>query len=195
MGDKLRLAVGVIGNASSMLLYGAPMVVRKKSTEEFSCVPYVLSLMNCFLYTWYGLPVVSNKWENFPVVTINGLGILLELCFILIYFWFASARAKAIIMTMQKKLGILTIAVVLVFCITVVISAFVFHDHHHRKVFVGSIAVVASVAMYGSPLIVLKQVIQTKSVEFMPFYLSFFSFLASSLWMTYGLLSHDLFIA
>ncbi|KAK2983656.1 hypothetical protein RJ640_023190 [Escallonia rubra] len=95
MGDKLRLAVGAIGNAASMLLYGAPMVVRKKSTEEFSCVPYVLALMNCFLYTWYGLPVVSNKWENFPVVTINGLGILLELCFILIYFWFASARAKA----------------------------------------------------------------------------------------------------
>ncbi|KAK3032944.1 hypothetical protein RJ639_036115, partial [Escallonia herrerae] len=94
----------------------------------------------------------------------------------------------------HKKLGILTIAVVLVFCITVVISAFVFHDHHHRKVFVGSIALVASVAMYGSPLIALKQVIQTKSVEFMPFYLSFFSFLASSLWMTYGLLSHDLFI-
>lgn len=29
----------------------------------------------------------------------------------------------------------------------------------------------------------------------MPFYLSFFSFLASCLWMAYGLLSHDLFLA
>lgn len=70
-------------------------VIRKKSTEEFSCVPYIIALMNCFLYTWYGLPIVSYKWENFPVVTINGLGILLELAFIIIYFYFASTNAKA----------------------------------------------------------------------------------------------------
>lgn len=70
-------------------------VVRKKSTEEFSCVPYIIALSNCLLYTWYGLPVVSNKWENFPLVTINGLGIFFEFSFIIIYIWFASAKRKA----------------------------------------------------------------------------------------------------
>lgn len=70
-------------------------VIRKKSTEEYSCVPYIMALLNCFLYTWYGLPVVSFKWENFPVVTINGLGIFLELSFILIYFYYASTEGKA----------------------------------------------------------------------------------------------------
>lgn len=68
--------------------------MKKKSTEEFSCVPYIVALMNCLLYTWYGLPIVSKGWENFPVVTINGLGILLELLFIFIYFWFASSKEK-----------------------------------------------------------------------------------------------------
>ncbi|KAI3458033.1 hypothetical protein Pfo_014696 [Paulownia fortunei] len=193
MEEKFRLAVGIMGNAASMLLYAAPIltfsrVIRKKSTEEFSCVPYIIALSNCFLYTWYGLPVVSYKWENFPVVTINGLGILLELSFILIYFYFASANGK-------KKVAMLTIPVLLVSCLIAILSAFVFHDHRHRKAFVGSVGLVASVAMYGSPLVAVKQVIQTKSVEFMPFYLSFFSFLASSLWMAYGLLSHDLFLA
>ncbi|KAK2654087.1 hypothetical protein Ddye_013943 [Dipteronia dyeriana] len=143
-------------------------VIKKKSTEEFSCIPYLISLLNCLIYTWYGLPIVSYKWENFPLVTINGLGILLEISFIVIYFWFATAKTKA---------------------------TFVFHDHHDRKVFVGSVGLVACVAMYGSPLVVMKQVIETKSVEFMPFYLSFFSFMASSLWMAYGLLGHDLFLA
>ncbi|KAJ0100587.1 hypothetical protein Patl1_20314 [Pistacia atlantica] len=209
MGDRLRLAVGVMGNAASLLLYAAPIltfsrVIRKKGTEGFSCIPYIIALLNCLLYTWYGLPIVSYRWENFPVVTINGLGILLEFSFILIYFWFASARDKAKMLFIfsgseekheTMKVAATLIPVILVFSITAIISGFLFHDHHHRKVFVGSVALVASVAMYGSPLVVVKQVIQTKSVEFMPFYLSFFSFIASSLWMAYGLLSHDLFLA
>ncbi|XP_047973912.1 bidirectional sugar transporter SWEET3-like [Salvia hispanica] len=193
MEEKLRIAVGILGNAASILLYAAPIftfakVIRKKSTEEYSCVPYIMALLNCFLYTWYGLPVVSYKWENFPVVTINGLGIFLELSFILVYFYYASTEGK-------KKVAMMTLSVLLLSCSVVLISTFVFHDHHHRKAFVGSVGLVASVAMYGSPLVVVRKVIQTKSVEFMPFYLSLFSFLASSLWMAYGLLSHDLFLA
>ncbi|XP_022773928.1 bidirectional sugar transporter SWEET3-like [Durio zibethinus] len=193
MGDRLRLAVGVMGNASSLLLYAAPIltfsrVIRKRSTEEFSCIPYIVALLNCLFYTWYGLPVVSYMWENFPVVTINGLGIILELSFIFIYLWFAPTRGKI-------KAGVIVATVILVFSITAIISAFVFHDHHHRKVFVGTVGLVASVAMYAAPLVIVKQVIVTKSVEFMPFYLSFFSFLASILWLAYGLLSHDLLLA
>ncbi|XP_021291822.1 bidirectional sugar transporter SWEET3 [Herrania umbratica] len=193
MGERLRLAVGIMGNASSLLLYAAPIltfsrVIRKRSTEDFSCIPYIGALLNCLLYTWYGLPVVSYKWENFPVVTINGLGIILELSFIFIYFWFASTRGKI-------KVGVVTTPVILVSCITAIISAFVFHDHHHRKAFVGTVGLVASVAMYCAPLVAVKQVILTKSVEFMPFYLSLFSFLASVLWLAYGLLSHDLLLA
>ncbi|EEF48987.1 bidirectional sugar transporter SWEET3 [Ricinus communis] len=193
MGDRLRLAVGVMGNAASLLLYAAPIltfarVIRKRSIEEFSCVPYIVTLGNCLLYTWYGLPVVSCRWENLPLVTINGLGIFFEISFILVYFRFAETRGKI-------KVAITIIPVILYFAATAAISSFAFHDHHHRKLFTGSVGLLASVGMYGSPLVVMKQVITTKSVEFMPFYLSFFSFLASSLWLTYGLLSHDLFIA
>ncbi|XP_034925624.1 bidirectional sugar transporter SWEET3 isoform X2 [Populus alba] len=152
MGDTLRLAVGVMGNAAALLLFSAPIltfcrVIRKKSTEEFSCVPYTIALLNCLLYTWYGLPVISCRWEKFPVVTINGLGILFELSFILIYLWFTSAKGK-------KKVAITMIPVILVFCITAAISLLSFHDHHHRKIFVGSVALVTSVVMYGSPLVV-----------------------------------------
>ncbi|OMO56446.1 SWEET sugar transporter [Corchorus olitorius] len=156
MGDRLRLAVGVMGNASSLLLYSAPIltfsrVIKKRSTEEFSCIPYIGALLNCLLYTWYGLPVIKAAAIATPVI-----------------------------------LGS---------CITAIISAVVFHDHHHRKVFVGSIGLVASVAMYCAPLVAVKRVIQTKSVEFMPFYLSLFSLFTSVLWLAYGLLSHDIILA
>ncbi|KAB2598749.1 bidirectional sugar transporter SWEET3-like [Pyrus ussuriensis x Pyrus communis] len=146
----------VHGNAAALLLFAAPTltmsrIVRKKSTEGFSCVPYITTLFNCLLYTWYGLPVIKVTATVIPAI--------------------------------------------LVFCITAFISAVVFHDHQHRKVFVGSVAIVASVSMYASPLVVVKQVILTKSVEYMPFYVSLFSFISSSLWMAYGLLSHDIFVA
>nr|UJT76394.1 bidirectional sugar transporter SWEET3b [Hemerocallis fulva] len=193
MGSSLRFPVGILGNAASLFLYTAPIltfarVIRKGSTEEFSCIPYIIALLNCLLYTWFGLPVVSKGWENFTVATINGLGILLEISFILIYIWFASAKRKKLVIPM-------VVAVIVVFGITAFVSSAVFHDHPHRKVFVGSVGLVASVAMYGSPLVAMRLVIKTKSVEFMPFYLSFFSFLASSLWMLYGLLGQELFIA
>ncbi|CAN8252746.1 unnamed protein product [Cochlearia groenlandica] len=193
MGDKLRLSVGILGNGASLLLYTAPIltfsrVIKKKSTEEFSCIPYVMTLFNCLIYTWYALPIVSHRWENFPLVTINGVGIFLESIFIFIYFFYASSKEKV-------KVGVIFVPVVVVFGLTTAISAVVFDDHRHRKSFVGSVGLVASVFMYGSPLVAMKKVIETKSVEYMPFSLSLFSFLASSLWMAYGLLSHDLFLA
>ncbi|KAI3948627.1 hypothetical protein MKW98_027693 [Papaver atlanticum] len=181
MGVALHLVIGTLGNAASLLLYAAPIltftrVLKKKSTEDFSCVPYSIALLNCLLYTWYGLPVVSNKWENFPLITINGIGISLEFSFI-------------------KMVCLLLLHVLMVFCTTASVSAFALKDHRHRKVLVGCVGLVASVSMYASPLIVVKQVIKTKSVEFMPFYLSLFSFLASLLWMAYGLVGRDLFLA
>ncbi|XP_010915676.1 bidirectional sugar transporter SWEET3b isoform X1 [Elaeis guineensis] len=193
MGDTIHVVVGIMGNAASLLLYAAPIltfqrVIRKRSTEEFSCIPYIIALLNCFLYTWYGLPVVSHGWENFPVVTINGLGILLETSFIFIYGWFAMPEQK-------KFVSLMVVPVIVLFTMTALVSSFVLHDHHHRKVFAGSVGLVASMSMYCAPLVAVKQVIKTKSVEFMPFYLSFFTFLSSSLWLAYGLLGRDLLLA
>ncbi|KAG5019176.1 hypothetical protein JHK87_015031 [Glycine soja] len=153
MAETIRLAVAVLGNAASVALYAAPMVtfrrvIRKKSTEEFSCFPYIIGLLNCLLFTWYGLPVVSYKWENFPLVTVNGVGIVLELSYVLIYFWYASAKGKV-------KVAMTAIPVLLVFSIIAAVSAFAFHDNHHRKLLVGSIGLGVSVTMYGSPLIVM----------------------------------------
>ncbi|OEL38692.1 Bidirectional sugar transporter SWEET3b [Dichanthelium oligosanthes] len=201
--NTVHVAVGILGNAASMLLYAAPIltfrrVIKKGHVEEFSCVPYILALFNCLLYTWYGLPVVSSGWENMTVSTINGLGILLEIAFISIYRF-----------ALQLVIPVLTL-----FGLTAFFSSFMVQTHRMRKIFVGSVGLVASISMYSSPmfsnvfiavflkmdfselnLYLQKQVIMTKSVEFMPFYLSLFSFLSSSLWMIYGLLGKDLFIA
>lgn len=193
MSNTLRLAVAVLGNAASVSLYAAPMVtfkrvIRKKSTEEFSCIPYIIGLLNCLLFTWYGLPIVSYKWENFPLVTVNGVGIALELSYVLIYFWYSSPKGKV-------KVAMIMTPVLLVFCIVAAVSAFSFHDTAHRKLLVGSIGLGVSVALYGSPLVAMKKVIETKSVEFMPLPLSLCAFSASACWLVYGILVRDVFVA
>ena len=71
-------------------------MIKKKSTQEFSSVPYIVALLNALIYTWYGLPIVSKGWENVPLITVNGLGVLLESSFVLIYLWFSSSRATKV---------------------------------------------------------------------------------------------------
>ncbi|KAK1575205.1 hypothetical protein Q3G72_003451 [Acer saccharum] len=100
MGDRLHLAVGAMGIVASLLRFASPIltfsrIIKGKSTEEFSCIPYIISLLSCLNYTWYGLPIVSNKLENIPLVTVSGFGILLQTSYIGIYFRFATSKAKA----------------------------------------------------------------------------------------------------
>ncbi|XP_013610087.1 PREDICTED: bidirectional sugar transporter SWEET3-like isoform X4 [Brassica oleracea var. oleracea] len=148
MGDKLRLSVGILGNGASLLLYTAPVltfsrVFKKKSTEEFSCLPYVMTLFNCLIYTWYGLPIVSHCWENFPLVSINGVGIVLESIFIFVYFCYASPKEKP-------------------WCLKTTVT-----ENHSSEVLASWLL---------SPCMVLLSSL-------------------CSLWLAYGLLSHDLFLA
>ncbi|KAI3909020.1 hypothetical protein MKX01_011779 [Papaver californicum] len=173
--ELVRYAVGIIGNVVSILLYAAPIitfrrVIEKKSTGEFSCIPYVSALLNCIIYTWYGSPLVSRGWENLPLVTINGLGIALELSFISIYFWYASPKGRKLVTLIMAPL--MSAMLVVIFCLT-----FELEDRLVRKAIVGSIGLVVSIAMYGSPLVAVERVLRTKSVEYMPFNLSLFSFL------------------
>ena len=58
-------------------------------------------------------------------------------------------------MLLQVKVAMTTIPFLLVFFIIVAMSAFPFHDNHHRKLLVGSIGLSVSITMYGSLLIVM----------------------------------------
>uniref|UniRef100_A0A0E0DNC8 Bidirectional sugar transporter SWEET n=1 Tax=Oryza meridionalis TaxID=40149 RepID=A0A0E0DNC8_9ORYZ len=193
MFPDIRFIVGIIGSVACMLLYAAPIltfkrVIKKASVEEFSCIPHILALFSCLTYSWYGFPVVSYGWENLTVCSISSLGVIFEGTFISIYVWFAPRGKKKQVMLMASL-------ILAVFCMTVFFSSFSIHNHHIRKVFVGSVGLVSSISMYGSPLVAMKQVIRTKSVEFMPFYLSLFTLFTSLTWMAYGVIGRDPFIA
>jgi solute carrier family 50 protein (sugar transporter) len=47
----------------------------------------------------------------------------------------------------------LVLPVLALFALTAALSSFMAHTHHMRKVFVGSVGLVASISMYSSPMV------------------------------------------
>nr|XP_027192707.1 bidirectional sugar transporter SWEET2-like [Cicer arietinum] len=62
-----------------------------------------------------------------------------------------------------------------------------------RRMFVGFLSCASLISMFASPLFIIKLVIRTKSLEFMPFCLLLSTFLISASFLLYGLLSDDAF--
>uniref|UniRef100_A0ACD5WIG4 Uncharacterized protein n=1 Tax=Avena sativa TaxID=4498 RepID=A0ACD5WIG4_AVESA len=184
-----RFFFGVSGNVIALFLFLSPVVtfwriIKRKSTEDFSGVPYNMTLLNCLLSAWYGLPFVSPN--NILVTTINGAGSAIEVIYVVIFLIFAERKSRL------RMLGLLG-AVTAIFATVVLVSLLALHGNA-RKVFCGLAATVFSICMYASPLSIMRLVIKTKSVEFMPFLLSLSVFLCGTSWFIYGLLGNDPFI-
>ncbi|XP_039022443.1 bidirectional sugar transporter SWEET17-like [Hibiscus syriacus] len=88
---------GLLGNITTGLVYLAPAntfwyIVRRRSTEEFDCLPYVVKLLNGYMWVYYGVV----KPDSILVATINGFGSVLELIYVTIFIIFAPPRMRAI---------------------------------------------------------------------------------------------------
>ncbi|KAL4180802.1 hypothetical protein AMTRI_Chr12g234210 [Amborella trichopoda] len=181
--------VGVAGNLFAFVLFLSPMptfrrIIRNGSTEQFSGLPYIYALLNCLICLWYGLPVVTQGM--LLVATVNSIGALFQLVYISLFITYAERRKKV------NMLGLL-LAVFSLFAVIVFVSLR-FMGPSLRQLFVGYLSVASLISMFASPLFIINLVIQTKSVEFMPFYLSLATFLMSFSFFAFGFLKHDGFI-
>ncbi|XP_042036665.1 bidirectional sugar transporter SWEET1-like [Salvia splendens] len=186
----LRLVFGVLGNATGLFFLLSPSVTFKriiinKSTEQFSGIPYVMTLLNCLLATWYGLPFISPN--NYLFSAINGTGVVIESVYVLIFLVYAPKKEKGKIMA-------LLFVILAIFSTVALVSIFALKQEKKRQFFCGLAATIFSIIMYASPLSIMRMVIKTKSVEYMPFLLSLFVFLCGTLWFIYGLIGNDKFV-
>ncbi|XAR66636.1 hypothetical protein NMG60_11012927 [Bertholletia excelsa] len=180
---------GYAGNLFAIVLFVSPIptfrrIIRNKSTEQFSGLPYIYALLNCLICLWYGLPFVSPN--TIPVLTVNSIGAVFQLIYISIFVIHAENVKKL------KMLGLL-LAVFATFGVIAVVSLKMF-EPPDRQIFVGYLTVISLISMFASPLFVINLVIKTRSVEFMPFYLSLATLLMSLSFFTYGLFKSDPFI-
>ncbi|XP_068638548.1 bidirectional sugar transporter SWEET6b-like [Aristolochia californica] len=186
----IRNVVGIIGNVISFGLFLSPsptfyQIYKKKDTEKFKADPYLATILNCALWIFYGLPIVHPN--SILVVTTNGIGFVLEAVFLTIYFTFANKKQR------WRMIVILLIEIVFI-AVVVIIVLTVAHTHKQRSSIVGILCLIFNCAMYASPLTIMKTVIKTKSVKYMPFYLSLTNFLNGICWTIYGLIYFDPFL-
>ncbi|XP_057782412.1 bidirectional sugar transporter NEC1-like [Salvia miltiorrhiza] len=189
MAPNMASAFGILGNVVSFLVYLAPVptfhrICKKKSTEGFQAIPYAVALFSAMLYLYYAF----LKKNAVMLVTINSFGCAIELLYLAIYMIYATKESrvfttKLILLLNVTSLGFITTC------------TYYFACGHLRVNIVGWICAVFSVTVFLAPLSIMRQVVRTKSVEFMPFTLSFFLTLCAVVWFFYGFLIKDYYIA
>lgn len=60
--------------------------------EEFKPDPYLATLLNCMLWVFYGIPVVHPN--SILVVTINGIGLVIEATYLTIFFIYSDNKKR-----------------------------------------------------------------------------------------------------
>ncbi|PWA76893.1 SWEET sugar transporter [Artemisia annua] len=122
------------------------------------------------------------------LITINSVGIFIQTFYLCVFVFYAPKKARI------ESLKLITLFIVVGFGLIVLITEFLAKGVH-RVVIVGWICLIFSLCVFVAPLGVLRQVLKTKSVEYMPILLSLALTLSAVMWFFYGLLLGDFNIA
>ncbi|KAF3680139.1 Bidirectional sugar transporter SWEET15 [Capsicum annuum] len=180
---------GVLGNIVSFIVFLSPLptfykIYKKKSTEGYQSIPYVVALFSSMLWIYYAF----LKTNTTLLITINSFGVFIETIYVAFYLFYAPKNARI------QTIKMLLLFVVGGFGAIILVTQFLLKGIVRGQV-VGWICLVFSLCVFVAPLGIVRQVIKTKSVEYMPLLLSVFLTLSAVMWFFYGLLLKDINIA
>ncbi|CAN1228025.1 Bidirectional sugar transporter NEC1 [Linum grandiflorum] len=118
--DKLALFCGLLGNIISFLVFLAPVptfykIYKKKSSQGFHSIPYVTALMSAMLLLYYGF----LKTNATLIITINAIGITIELVYLSVYLFYSPSRElRNVIKTKSVEYMPFTLSLFLTLCAT-----------------------------------------------------------------------------
>ncbi|CAI5483474.1 unnamed protein product [Closterium sp. Yama58-4] len=186
----VKLVLGILGNVTAITFFVSPLKTMRtiflaRSVGDFSELPYVMTMFNCLLWTMYGLPVVEPG--RVLVSTINGTGAFFSALYIIPFLVFGTRRIKI-------RTAIYASVALLLFGAILLITFLAFHTPAARTSFLGITGLVVTIGMYASPLDVMRTVVRTNSVEFMPLLLSLGLFLNCLVWSAYATYTMDIYM-
>nr|AHB08882.1 bidirectional sugar transporter SWEET14-like protein [Suaeda glauca] len=181
-------AFGILGNIISFMVFLAPLptfirVYKKKSTEGFQSVPYVVAIFSAMLWIYYAM----LKGNSVLLITINIAGVIIETIYVAIFITYAPRQAR---ISTLKLLMLLNFGG---FCGIILLCHYLAKGQARLQLY-GWICVAFSISVFVAPLSVIRTVIRTKSVEYMPFNLSCCLTLTATVWFFYGFVQKDLYV-
>lgn len=187
--DQLAFVFGLLGNVISFCVFLAPVptfyqIYKKKSTEGFQSVPYVIALFSAMLWIYYAFLKPNTTF----LITINSIGCFIETIYICLFLFYATKKARV------DTVKLLVLLVACGFGLIVLLTYFLTKGSTRARI-VGWICLVFSLCVFVAPLCIVRQVIRTKSAEYMPLPLSAFLTLNAVAWFFYGFLLKDFNIA
>ncbi|KAM0828879.1 hypothetical protein ACQ4PT_067251 [Festuca glaucescens] len=132
------------------------------------------------MWLLYGLPAVTP--HNMLIITINVIGITIELHYIALFLAYSVGAAR------RRVLLILVAEVAFVAAVAALVLN-LSRTPTHRSMVVGILCVFFEAGMYAAPLSVM-----TESVEYMPLFLSLASLACGISWTAYALIKFDIYI-
>ncbi|KAH6794713.1 bidirectional sugar transporter SWEET12-like protein [Perilla frutescens var. hirtella] len=159
-------------------------IYKKRSTEGFQSIPYVVGLFSAMMWIYYAF----LKPDTTLLITINSVGCFIQSAYLCFYLVFANKNTRF------QTVKLLLLLNVVGFGLIMFVTQFFANDSNRANI-VGWICLVFSLCVFVAPLCVVRQVVRTRSVEYMPFLLSFFLTLSAVMWFFYGLLRKDYNIA
>ncbi|XVF49558.1 hypothetical protein PTKIN_Ptkin04bG0022400 [Pterospermum kingtungense] len=136
------------------------------------------------LWIYYAL----LKKDAMLLITINTFCVFIQTFYIVTYFYYGPKKEKVVTVKLILLFNVLGFGVVF-------LSTFFLQDPLGRLRVLGYICMTFALSVFVAPLGIVRKVIKTKSVEYMPFTLSLFLTLGAVMWFFYGLLLKDMNIA
>lgn len=188
--ESLAFVFGLTGNVISFMVFLSPMptfyqIYKKKTAEGFQSLPYVVALFSSMLWIYYAL---VKKESSLLLITINSFGCVIETIYLAVFLFYAPKNTRLSTIKLLLLLNVFGYGAML-------LSTLYLTAGSKRLSVIGWICLVFNISVFAAPLGILRRVIKTKSVEFMPFTLSFFLTLNAVMWFFYGLLLKDYYIA
>ncbi|TMW55218.1 hypothetical protein Poli38472_013109 [Pythium oligandrum] len=177
--QTIKASASIAGCYLFASLYPEIRQVRiNRATGTMLLLPLLSMFGNCVLWTLYGFLIQAY----FPMVATNVVGLGFSSFYMAVYYQFTPDRRRV-----RRQL-------LATFLALFVVSMYPVFSYEPRKVVqqhIGYLAITVCAVMFGSPLVVVKQVIVTKKTDLLPFGMIVAGFINSSLWLTYGLCIQD----
>lgn len=177
-GSPFGIVLTIIPPIVTLFLILSPAVtvreiIQAKSVKEFSFAPFTLMIIATTMWSTYFL-----YDKEYMGLAINIVGFILSILYALSYCVFHEN-----VYDLKYYFLLILLAFVTILCLAVVP-----YDGDVKVNVLGYSATTVHLCFMSSPLVVMKHVIETKSVASMPFAFSFACFLNAVAWTIYGYL-------